>query len=328
MSLEGDKMEETIKILIPDDLPKACMDTFESAGFAVTFEPDLSPEALLAKVKDYDGMVVRSRVKVTREIIESSDRLKLIGRAGVGYDNIDVEAATERGVAVMNVPGANAVSVAELTMVMMLSLARNLIEANESTKAGKWEKKRFKGNEIMGKTLGLIGLGKVGVEVAKRGIGFGMKVIANDPRFTSDSAVPFGAKIIDLDQLLGQSDYISLHLPLTENTYHMLNEQTFNRCKRGVRIVNCARGEIIDEQALYEAIQSGQVAGAALDVYEKEPPKDSPLRELTNVIMTPHIGASTVEAQIRVAINVARQMVNFFKEEKIENVVNPEAILK
>ncbi|NOY78263.1 MAG: hydroxyacid dehydrogenase [Calditrichaeota bacterium] len=321
-------MDNKIRILIPDDLPQECLSIFKSADFEVIFNPAMPPEDILEAVKEADGMVVRSKVKVTREIIESGDRLKLIGRAGVGYDNIDVAAATEKGIAVMNVPGANAVSVAELTLAMMLMLARNLIEANQSTKAGKWEKKRLKGNEIMGKTLGLLGLGMVGVEVAKRGIGFGMKVIANDPRFTPDSDVPFNVKIVGLDELLAQSDYISLHLPLNESTRHMFNEDMFQKCKKGVRIINCARGGIIDENALYRALQSGQVAGAALDVFEKEPPKESPLRDLPNVIMTPHIGASTVEAQIRVATKVARQMVEFFKEEKIENVVNPEAILK
>jgi len=321
-------MDNKIRIFIPDDLPQECIAIFKSADFEVIFNPAMSPEEILETVREVDGMVVRSKVKVTREVIESGNRLKLIGRAGVGYDNIDVTAATENGIAVMNVPGANAVSVAELTLAMMLMLARNLMEANNSTKAGKWEKKRLKGNEIMGKTLGLLGLGMVGVEVAKRGIGFGMKVIANDPKFTPDSDVPFNVKIVELEKLLAQSDYISLHLPLGDSTYHMFSEEMLQKCKKGVRIINCALGEIIDENALYKALQSGQVAGAALDVFEKKPPRDSPLRELPNVIMTPHIGASTVEAKIRVATKVARQMVEFFKEEKIENVVNPEAILK
>ena len=321
-------MDDKIRILIPDDLPQECINIFKAADFEVVFDPNMSAKDILSAAKDADGMVVRSKVKVTRRVIEAGSRLKLIGRAGVGYDNIDVDAATEKGIAVMNVPGANAVSVAELTMAMMLILARNLVEANNSTKAGKWEKKHLRGNEIMGKTLGLLGLGMVGVEVARRGIGFGMKVIANDPRFTADSDVPFNVKIVELEDLISQSDYISLHLPLNDQTYHMLNEETLQKCKKGVRIINCARGEIIDEQALYKALQSGQVAGAALDVFEKEPPADSLLLQLPNVIVTPHIGASTVEAQIRVATKVARQMVEFFKEEKIENVVNPEAILK
>ncbi len=321
-------MNKIIRVLIPDDLPQECINIFKSADFEVIFNPTMPAEEILKTVKEVDGMVVRSKVKVTREVIESGSRLKLIGRAGVGYDNIDVAAATEKGIAVMNVPGANAVSVAELTLAMMLILARNLIKANDTTKAGKWEKKRFKGNELMGKTLGLLGLGMVGVEVAKRAIGFGMKVIANDPKFVSDSDVPFNVKIVELEELLTQSDYISLHLPLNEDTHHMINEDALAKCKKGVRIINCARGEVIDEMALYKALQSGQVAGAALDVFENEPPKDSPLRELPNIIMTPHIGASTIEAQIRVATKVARQMVEFFKEEKVENVVNPEAILK
>ncbi len=321
-------MDKKIQILIPDDLPQECINIFKSADFDVVFNPSMPREEIVEAVKEADGMVVRSKVKVTREVIESGNRLKLIARAGVGYDNIDVAAATEKGIAVMNVPGANAVSVAELTLAMMLMLARHLVEANNSTKAGKWWKKRLSGNEIMGKTLGLLGLGMVGVEVAKRGIGFGMTVIANDPKFGPESDVPFNVKIVELNELLVQSDYISLHLPLNEDTHHMLNEETLAKCKKGVRIINCARGEIIDEKALYKALESGQVAGAALDVFEKEPPRDSPLRELPNVIMTPHIGASTVEAQIRVATKVARQMVEFFKEEQIENVVNPEAILK
>ncbi len=321
-------MSETIRILIPDDLPRECQAVFEAAGFEVIFDPNMTPEEIKAAVQEVDGMVVRSKVKVTREIIEAGLRLKLIGRAGVGYDNIDVEAATERGIAVMNVPGANAVSVAELTLAMMLALSRHLTEANESTKAGKWEKKRFKGHEIMGKTLGLVGLGKVGVEVAKRAIGFGMKVIAIDPRFAADDSIPFNVKIVEFDELVSQSDFISLHLPLTDGTRHLFNKETLEKCKKGVYLINCARGEIVDERALYEAIHSGHVAGAALDVFEKEPPADSPLRELPNVIMTPHIGASTTEAQLRVATQVARQMVAFFKEEKVENVVNPEALLK
>ncbi len=321
-------MSDTIRILIPDDLPKECLDVFESAGFEVIFDPNMTPEEIKAAVPTVDGMVVRSKVKVTREIIEAGSRLKLIGRAGVGYDNIDVQAATERGVAVMNVPGANAASVAELTLGMMLALSRHLVEANESMKAGKWEKKRFKGHEIMGKTLGLVGLGKVGVEVAKRAIGFGMKVIANDPRFTAEDAVPFNVKIVEFDELLQQSDFISLHLPLTEHTFHLFGQETLEKCKKGVYLINCARGEIVDEKALFDAIRSGHVAGAALDVFEKEPPSDSPLRKLPNMIMTPHIGASTTEAQLRVATKVARQMVEYFKEDKVENVVNPEAILR
>ncbi len=321
-------MSETIRILIPDDLPKECLEVFESAGFEVIFDPNMTPEEIKATVPKVDGMVVRSKVKVTREIIEAGTHLKLIGRAGVGYDNIDVEAATERGVAVMNVPGANAASVAELTLGMMLVLSRHMVEANESMKAGKWEKKRFKGHEIMGKTLGLVGLGKVGVEVAKRAIGFGMKVIANDPRFTAEDAVPFNVKIVAFEELLQQSDFISLHLPLTEHTFHLFGKETLEKCKKGVYLINCARGEIVDEQALSDAIKTGQVAGAGLDVFEKEPPSNSPLLKLSNVILTPHIGASTTEAQLRVATKVAQQMVAFFKEDKVENVVNPEAILR
>ncbi len=321
-------MSDTIRILIPDDLPQECLTVFESAGFEVIFDPNMTPEEIKAEVPAVDGMVVRSKVKVTRDIIEAGSRLKLIGRAGVGYDNIDVEAATERGIAVMNVPGANAVSVAELAFGMMLALSRYLVEANESTKAGKWEKKRFKGHEIMGKTLGLVGLGKVGVEVAKRAIGFGMKVVANDPRFSAEDSAPFSVKIVSFDELLEQSDFISLHLPLTDETRRLFDRETLEKCKKGVYLINCARGGIVDEKALYDAIREGHVAGAALDVFEKEPPADTPLRKLPNVILTPHIGASTTEAQIRVATKVARQMVDFFREDKVENVVNPEAILR
>ncbi len=321
-------MSDTIRILIPDDLPQECLTVFESAGFEVIFDPNMTPEEIKAEVPAVDGMVVRSKVKVTRDIIEAGSRLKLIGRAGVGYDNIDVEAATERGIAVMNVPGANAVSVAELAFGMMLALSRYLVEANESTKAGKWEKKRFKGHEIMGKTLGLVGLGKVGVEVAKRAIGFGMKVVANDPRFSAEDSAPFSVKIVSFDELLEQSDFISLHLPLTDETQRLFDRETLEKCKKGVYLINCARGGIVDEKALYDAIREGHVAGAALDVFEKEPPADTPLRKLPNVILTPHIGASTTEAQIRVATKVARQMVDFFREDKVENVVNPEAILR
>jgi D-3-phosphoglycerate dehydrogenase len=246
---------------------------------------------------------------VTREVIQAGKNLKAIGRAGIGLDNIDTEAAKERGIKVLNTPGATTISVAELTMGHMLALARHIPQATASLKAGKWEKKQFMGTELYGKTLGIIGVGRIGREVAKRASAFGMDIVAYDPYVREADVRDLGLKLLPLEDLLQYSDYITIHVPLTPETRHMLGKREFELMKPGVRIINCARGGVIDEQALYEALVSGKVAGAALDVFEEEPPKDNPLLKLDNVIGTPHLGASAEEGQLRAGVEIAEKMI-------------------
>lgn len=317
-----------IKILVCGNLSEQGLQILESAeGIEVDRKPELNQEQLLEIIAQYDGVVVRSETKITAPVIAAGDRLKVIGRAGTGVDNIDVPAATQRGIVVMNTPGGNTVTTAEHTMALMVSLARNVPQASASTKAGKWEKKRFQGVELFNKVLGVVGLGKIGGVVASRAQGFGMRVIAFDPFLTREAAAKMNIELVSLDELYSRADFITIHTPMTPETKGIIGKQAFEKMKKGVRVINCARGGLVDEQALYEAIKSGKVAGAALDVFVQEPvPADHPLLELEQVICTPHLGASTAEAQINVAIAIAEQLVEFFHNGTIRGAVNAPAV--
>jgi D-3-phosphoglycerate dehydrogenase / 2-oxoglutarate reductase len=269
-----------------------------------------------------DALIVRSAVYVDSALLEHARKLRVIGRAGVGVDNIDLEAATRKGIAVMNTPGANAVAVAEHTFGLMLALARHLCRADATTHAGKWEKKGLQGTELRGKILGIVGLGRVGMEVAKRGRVFGMKVIAHDPFISTAVAREQGIRLTELDEVYRESDFLTLHVGLTPQTAHMINAQSLPKLKRGARLINCARGELVDTAAVAEALKSGHLAGAGLDVFENEPPKGSPLLDLTNVVLTPHIGGSTHEAQEAVGYQIAQQVKEYLKHGVIQNAVN------
>ncbi len=312
-----------MKVLVADPIAEEAIDFMRKNGLEVDVKTDISHEELLDIVRDYDALIVRSRTKVTRDVIERAEKLKIIGRAGVGVDNIDVSFATERGIVVVNAPGGNSVSAAEHTIGLIISLVRKIPQADRSVKEGKWERKKFVGIELRGKTLGIIGLGRIGYEVAKRMRCFEMNILAYDPYVSEERAKSVGAKLVDLEELLKNSDIITIHVPKTKETEKMISYREFEMMKDGVYIVNAARGGIVDERALYDAIVSSKVAGAALDVYEREPPdKDNPLLKLENVVTTPHIGASTREAQMIVGMTVAEDIVNFFKGLPVKNAVN------
>ena len=285
-----------------------------------------NPKEYAQHLRDAEALVVRSAVKVNKEVLEKAPRLRVIGRAGVGVDNVDLDAATAAGVLVMNTPGGNAISVAEHTLALMLAMARRIPEANASTRGGKWEKKKFLGNELRGKTLGIVGLGSIGREVVKRARAFEMRIVAHDPYVTSAIAKDLGVELLDLQALFSQSDYISLHVSLTDETHHLLSREAIAQMKQGVRIVNCARGELIDPDALHEALTSGRVAGAALDVFAPEPPAGSPLLSSESLIATPHIGGSTEEAQEIVGVRIAEQMVEYLQNGVAINAVNMPAL--
>ncbi len=300
-----------MKILICDKTENEAIEQMRAAGLTVDVRDDITAEELMSVLPNYDGMVVRSRTKVGRELIDACPNLKVIVRGGVGLDTIDHEYAKSRGIAVMNTPLASAASVAELTIGFMFMLARSLYQATASMKAERWDKKSFLGDEIAGKTLGLIGIGNIGRETAKRAAALGMTVIAYDPYVKDDN----GIQLVTLDELLARSDYISLHLPKTPQSANMIGAAQFAKMKDGVRIINCARGGIIDENALYDALTSGKVAGAALDVFAEEPPTEWKLIKLDNVICSPHIGASTKEAQARVGAEVAEKLIAFARNQ-------------
>jgi len=300
-----------MKIIICDKTEKEYIEQMRVAGLTVDVRDDITPEQLMVELPNYDGMVVRSRTKVRKDLIDVCPNLKVIVRGGAGLDTIDHEYAKEKGIAVMNTPLANSKSVAELAIGYMLMMARSLYAASATMKAEKWEKKAFTGDEIGGKTLGLIGIGNIGKEVAKRAIAMEMTVVAYDPYVKETDK---GIKLVSLDELLAQSDYISLHLPKTKESADMIGKEQFAKMKNGVRIVNCARGGIVNEDALYEALTSGKVAGAALDVFNEEPPTDWKLAKLDNVIASPHIGAATKEAQARVGAEVAEKLIAFAKK--------------
>ncbi|MGE5249726.1 MAG: D-2-hydroxyacid dehydrogenase [Bacteroidota bacterium] len=299
-----------MKVLICDKTEKEYIEQMRAAGLTVDVRDDVTPEELPNVLPAYDAMVVRSRTKVRQPLIDVCPNLKVIVRGGVGLDTIDHEYARSKGIAVMNTPMASSASVAELAIGYMFALARSICKATASMKAEKWEKKSFEGTELGGKTLGLIGVGNIGREVAKRASALGMTVLAYDPYVTEATE----AQLVALDQLLARSDYISLHLPKTKESANMIGREQFDRMKQGVYIINCARGGIIDEAALYEALTGGKVAGAALDVYAEEPPTDWKLLKLDNVIGSPHIGAATKEAQGRVGAEVAEKLIAFAKD--------------
>jgi len=312
------------RVLVSDKISESGVKLLQmEPEIEVDVKTGLSPEELQEIIGDYDALVVRSATKVTREIIEAATRLKVVGRAGTGVDNIDLEAATEKGIVVMNTPGGNTVAAAEHAVSMMLSMARKIPQACASMKEGKWEKKKFMGVEVHGKTLGVIGMGRIGSLVAKMGLGLGMRVIACDPYLSHKAAKDMGVTLTDIETLFSESDFITIHAPLTQETRNMISRDAFKKMKDGVMLVNCARGGIVDEEALYEAIQVGKVAGAALDVFSKEPPPpDHPILRLEEVICTPHLGASTKEAQEVVAIAIVQQIIDYLKNGIVRNAVN------
>jgi D-3-phosphoglycerate dehydrogenase / 2-oxoglutarate reductase len=295
------------KVLVSDSIDQVGVEILSQVA-QVDVKTGLSADELVQIIPEYDALMLRSGTRVTKEIIEAGTKLQIIGRAGVGVDNIDVPAATRQGIIVVNSPEGNTIAAAEHALAMMLSLSRHIPDANASVKASKWERNRFMGTEVYKKTLGVVGLGKIGSHVATVARSMGMKILAYDPFISAERADQLGCTLVDLDLLFAESDYITLHVPKTPETTHLINAESMSRMKPVVRLINCSRGGIIDEEALVEAIESGKIAGAALDVFEKEPLGESRLRELANVILTPHLGASTAEAQVNVAIDVAEQI--------------------
>lgn len=311
------------KVLIADDVAPECADILRKAGIEVENRGKMKPEELKGLVGGFDGLIVRSAVKVTREILEAGTSLKIVGRAGIGVDNIDQETATRRGIVVMNAPQGNVVSAAEHAFAMILTLARQVVRADASLRAGKWERSAFQGVQLEQKTLGLVGLGKIGSSVARMAKAFRMRVLGYDPFLAKDRAAALEVELVDFDTLLARADFISLHVPLTERTRGMIGTAQFKKMKRTARIINTSRGGVIDEQALLHALTAGEIGGAALDVYEQEPPpKDHPLFKLNNVVLTPHLAASTEEAQLKVSVDIAEQMVDFFSNGTVRNAVN------
>lgn len=314
-----------MNILVCDPVsPKGIALLQQQTDFKVTvLERKRSEAELLPLVAETHAIVVRSETKITRRVMEAAPHLRVVGRAGVGVDNVDVEAATQRGVVVMNTPAGNTISTAELTFSMLMALARKIPQAHASMKAGEWNRKVFQGVELFNKTLGIIGLGRIGTEVAKRALAFGMKVLAHDPFLSPSKAKSLQVEVVELDEIYQHSDFITVHIPASEETKGMINAAAMAKMKPGVRLINCARGGIIKEEDLVAALQSGQVAGAALDVYETEPPPASfPLRDLPQVIMTPHLGASTVEAQTNVGIEIAEAITDYLHTGSVRNAVN------
>ena len=314
---------KTMRVLISDKTDPICAQTLKSfAGVEVEERGGMSPEQLLQEIPGFEALVVRSATKVTAQVIAAGEKLKAVGRAGAGVDNIDIPAATEKGILVMNTPGGNANAVAELAVGLMFALARKLPTTADGMKGQRWEKKGYKGGELAGKTLGLVGIGQVGARVARKAAALDMKVLACDPFVTPEKAQGFGAELCELDRLYGQSDYISLHLPRNEQTAGMINADAFAKMKPGVFLINCARGGIVVEADLLQALEAGRVAGAGIDVYENEPPTNWSLIKHPAVIATPHIGAATAEAQVVVAEMIGRQIGQYLSEGKVLNAVN------
>jgi D-3-phosphoglycerate dehydrogenase len=312
-----------MKVLVSDNLGEAGIKMFQDEeGIDVDVKTGLPPEELKSIIADYDGLVIRSATKVTEDLLNAATKLKVVGRAGIGLDNVDIPAATKRGVIVMNTPGGNVITTAEHAIAMILSLSRNIPEGTASLKAGRWDKKKLQGREIYNKILGVVGFGKIGSIVADRARGLKMQVIVYDPFVTPDQIEKAGFESVSIEELYKRSDYITIHVPKLKNTIGMINKDAFNQMKDGVMIVNCARGGIVDEGDLYDAMHSGKVAGAALDVFETEPPGVCQLFELDRLICTPHLGASTQEAQTKVAVDVAGQIIDYLKNGTILNAVN------
>jgi len=312
-----------MKILVTDSLSKQGIEHLEKGGFAVVVKTKLSKEDLLKEIKDADGLIVRSGTKVTAEVIAAAERLKIVGRAGSGLDNVDTVAATRRGIVVMNTPGGNTVTTAEHTMAMIFAMIRRIPQATASTKAGKWEKEKFMGVELYNKTLGIVGMGQIGGYLTKLALGVGMQVVAYDPYLAEERAQKMGVTMVQLDELFHRADIISVHTPLTPETKSLINTQAIAKMKPGVMIANCARGGIVNESDLYQALKEKRIAAAAFDVFEQEPVKsDHPLLTLDNFICSPHIGASTTEAQENVAVGIAEQIVDYFTKGIARGAVN------
>jgi D-3-phosphoglycerate dehydrogenase len=315
------------RIFVADDVSDSGLQPLREAGFVVEKKTGLAPEALRLALADSEGLVVRSETKVTPDLMDAARKLRVIGRAGVGVDNIDVPAATARGIVVMNAPDGNTITTAEHTLALLVALARNIPQANASVKAAKWERKRFIGAELQGKTLGIIGLGRIGRAVAARARAFGMKIVGHDPFIAPDQARDLEIESASMDEVFSRADFLTVHTPLTSETRGLISAPAFAKMKKGARIINCARGGLVDESALYDAIKSGVVAGAALDVFEQEPPPpDHPLLGLDEVIVTPHLGASTTEAQEGVAVTVAEQMRDYLLTGALRGAVNVPAL--
>jgi D-3-phosphoglycerate dehydrogenase / 2-oxoglutarate reductase len=313
-------MSESIRVLIADEMSKKAVEVLSAAGFSVDVKTGLPAEELTSILGGYHGLGIRSATKVTAAVLANPGKLKIIGRAGVGVDNIDVKTATDKGVLVINTPQGNAAAAAELAIGLMFALARKIPQAAESMRQGVWEKKKFMGVEIAGKTLGVVGLGNIGRQAAERGVGLKMNVIGYDP--FPPKQLPAGVKLVTLDEIIAKSDFITLHVPLTPETKGLFGAATLAKLKKGAFLINCARGGIVDEPAVLEALTSGHLAGAALDVFGKEPPDPSPLFKHENLIASPHLGASTREAQEKVAIEMAEVFVGFLKDGVVRNAVN------
>ena len=320
-------MEEIKKVLVSDPLSNKGLEILGGAkSLKFDLKPGLSPEELKIILPEYDGIIIRSETKLKSDIIEAGTRLRVIGRAGIGLDNVDLPAATKKGIVVMNTPQENAIAAAEHTIAMLLSISRKIPQATASMKAGKWEKKKFLGIELYNKILGMIGIGVIGTIVADRARGLKMKVIGYDPYLSKEVAEKKGVDLVSDDELLSRSDFITVHTPLTEETRNLIDKHSFDKMKKGVIMINCARGGIINEKDLYDAVQEGKVAGAALDVFEKEPATGNPLLELEEVVSTPHLGASTGEAQENVSIAIAQQIVDYLTLGEARNAVNMPAV--
>ena len=316
-----------MKILVSDPISDKGVELLKSNPlFQVDKKVGLKEDELIAIIGEYEGLVVRSQTKVNAKVLEAAKRLKIIGRAGVGVDNVDVDTATKRGIIVMNTPGGNTISTAEHSFSMMMAMARKIPQAHASMKAGKWDRKSFEGTELFGKTLGVIGMGRIGSEVAKRAVAFGMRVLAFDPFLSPSRAKALQVEVVELDRIYKESDFITVHVPVTEQTKGMINKDTIAKMKKGVRIINCARGDIVVQNDLFEALKAGKVAAAALDVYEKEPPVNLPYLELDNVVLTPHLGASTHEAQESCGTEIAEQIAEALSGGTIRNAVNMPSI--
>lgn len=316
-----------MKVLVADEISKRGIDMLKEQGYEVDVRLGLKEDELAKAIKDYEVLLVRSSTKATRKVIEAGKKLKLIGRAGIGVDNIDVDAATERGVLVMNAPSGNVISTAELTIGLIFALARRIPQADASVKKGEWKRKELKGVQIQGKTLGIVGLGRVGAEVAKRAAALGMTVIAYDPMVSPEVGVKLHVRLVTLDRLLTESDIVTFHTPLTPQTKNMIGKEELAKMKKTAFLINCARGGVVNEDALYEALSTGRIAGAALDVFVNEPPTGSKLLSLNNVVLTPHLGATTAEAQEEVGSEIAEQVIAYFRDNIIKNAVNMPAKL-
>ncbi|KAK5647238.1 hypothetical protein RI129_002130 [Pyrocoelia pectoralis] len=324
---------EINNVLITDAVDQACINLLKENGINVDCKYNLPQEKLLEEISDYDGLIVRSDTKVTSKVLAAGTNLKVVGRAGAGVDNIDVKEATKRNIVVLNTPGGNAISACELTCTLITALARNVVQGAASLKAGRWDRKLYSGHEIYGKVLGIVGLGRIGREVAIRMQAWGMKTVGYDPIVSAEEAAKFNVKFLELDEIWPIADYITLHTPLLPETANMINSNVLAKCKKGVKVINVARGGIIDEEALLRALEDGKCGGAGLDVFEQEPPTNPVTLKLiqnAKVVATPHLGASTSEAQIRVAVEVAEQFIALTnrnqKYSSVAGVINPSAL--